>query len=166
MLGLTRTRFVRGAVRPRRPRPPWAIAESEFITRCTRCGACAQACSPGIVVPGAGGFPEVDFERGGCLFCGECARVCSPHALRIVAGGPPWRLRAAVAAVCLGARGVVCGSCVDACDTQAIVLRTHAGGAGMPQVDGHGCTGCGACMSVCPASAIVVREPAVTGAPV
>jgi len=57
-------------------RPPFALAELEFLLACTRCGECAVACPHGVVflLParlGAQvlGTPALDLLTKGCLLC-------------------------------------------------------------------------------------------------
>jgi ferredoxin-type protein NapF len=155
----TRRGILRG--RPRPPPlhpPPWADPAA-LVERCTRCGACAEACPEGIVVPGEGGFPEVRFALGECTFCGACARAC-PEPVFAPADGRPWDLAAAVGEGCLAARGIVCGSCRDACPEGAMRLRPALGGGAEPRVDAAACTGCGACVAACPADAVAMRPGA------
>ncbi|WP_131112197.1 4Fe-4S dicluster domain-containing protein [Sulfuricystis thermophila] len=51
---------------------------------------------------------------------------------------------------------VVCRSCGDACDEQAIRFSPRLGSAALPVVLTERCTGCGACLPVCPAGAITL----------
>jgi ferredoxin-type protein NapF len=153
----SRRRLLRGYAgeRPaavRKPRLPW-LDTGAFHERCTRCGDCARACPEGIVAPGDGGFPHIDFARGGCTFCGACADACS-EALFSHREGAPWRLRVAIGAGCLARTGVVCESCRDGCDTRAIRFTPAPGRVPAPVLDLERCTGCGACVGVCPVSAI------------
>lgn len=135
-------------------RPPFAVAEAAFTDLCTRCGDCATACPPGIIVM-AGGFPEVNFQQSGCDFCGDCARACRDGALVPVAG-TGWRHAVAVADACLAAQGVVCRVCGEQCEAGAIRFRPAVGGRAAPVVDPAACTGCGACIAPCPAGAVSV----------
>ena len=41
-------------------RPPWSGDESHFLTHCTRCDACINACENNILQRGAGGYPSVN----------------------------------------------------------------------------------------------------------
>ena len=159
---ISRARFLRGDFSGRRQpiRPPWAIPEDRFVARCTRCDACLLACSPGVIVRGSGGFPQVDFSRGECTFCGRCADACGEGAFAPRAQTAPWHWVARIGEGCLAVRRVVCRSCGDACEARAIRFRLEAGGAGWPVMDGAACSGCGACVSVCPAGAIDMTERA------
>ncbi|STP18901.1 ferredoxin-type protein [Escherichia coli] len=50
-------------------RPPWSGDESHFLTHCTRCDACINACENNILQRGAGGYPSVNFKNNECSFC-------------------------------------------------------------------------------------------------
>ncbi|MBS1173848.1 MAG: napF [Proteobacteria bacterium] len=144
---ISRGRFLRGDFGGRRRpiRPPWALAEDEFIERCTRCADCIGACPTRIVAKGPGGFPHIDFSRGECTFCGRCASACRAGALRIGAEGAPWRLAATIADRCLA--------------LNAIRFGARAGGVAVPELAPDRCSGCGACFGICPVNAIEISEP-------
>lgn len=159
----SRRALLRGRVRPEaRPRPPWALAEADFVSTCTRCDACIDACPESILARGDGGFPIVDFNAGECTFCQDCVDACRPRALRLdttdAPAAAPWSIKAAVQDKCLALHGVHCQACRDACPTGAIrfPLRT---GVPRPVVDPAQCTGCGACVAPCPVEAVLVRQP-------
>ena len=161
---VSRRQFLRGDVRGRRARirPPWALPEAAFTAQCTRCDDCVTACPDSLIVHGSGGYPELDFGRGGCDFCGKCAAACRAGAFQAVAAGSlgAWFHRAAIDARCLSARGVVCRTCGDHCETKAIRFRLATAGRSFAQVDLARCTGCGACMAVCPVVAVTMQVPA------
>lgn len=156
----SRRDFLRGrrSSVPPAPRPPWALAEAEFLAGCTRCGECLRACPAGILVSGEGGFPTVDFARGECSFCGECVSVCAPRVLYRDAGRPAWNHRARIFDACLARQGVECRICGEACGTGALRFRPRAGGVALPQLDDAACTGCGACLAPCPTRAIAMAQ--------
>lgn len=139
-------------------RPPWALAESDFLDRCTRCGECVAACPTALLIKGDGGFPEADFTPGraseGCTFCGACLDVCRDGALVKQPDQPAWTLRAIFGEACLAARDVVCRTCGEACETRAISFPPQIGGVARPQLAADACTGCGACLADCPTQAI------------
>lgn len=139
-------------------RPPWAIAESSFTDRCSRCGDCVRVCPTDLLVSGAGSFPEADFTPGrasdGCTFCGECLRACTTGALLAQSAQAPWRLRVVFGAECLTQQGVVCHTCSDFCDANAIRFQLATGGISRPELDEQACTGCALCLADCPTQAI------------
>lgn len=142
------------------PRPPWAREERDFISSCTRCDACIDACPTAILVRADGGFPAVDFSRGECTFCGDCVTHCAPRALlRPAEGDAPWSSKASIGQACLAAAGVECRVCGETCPAGAIRFRPRIGGVALPQLEAEACTGCGACFAPCPTRAIVVQAP-------
>lgn len=155
---LGRRNFLRGRWRPapRRVRPPWGLAEADFTDRCTRCPACRAACPQDIIVAGDGGFPEVDFQRGECTFCGACREACNAGAFS-ARSAPPWRLEVRIGADCLALREVVCRSCAEQCERDAIVFRRNGARVALPGLDEQRCTACGACVGSCPSRAISVQ---------
>lgn len=157
--GITRTQFLRGDFSgPRHViRPPWAVAEPDFVAACSRCGDCLGACPEKILEKGRGGFPQVNFGLGECSFCGECAKICKSGALRGVEQAP-WNLKASIAPSCLALKQVVCRSCGESCPTGAIRFRISAGAVTCPEIDPAACTGCGACFAPCPAGAVTIGE--------
>nr|WP_083483069.1 ferredoxin-type protein NapF [Thauera sp. 63] len=158
----SRRGFLRGRVRAAAPapRPPWAREERDFISSCTRCDACIDACPTAILVRADGGFPAVDFSRGECTFCGDCVTHCAPRALlRPAEGDAPWSFKASIGQACLAAAGVECRVCGETCPAGAIRFRPRIGGVALPQLEAEACTGCGACFAPCPTRAIVVQAP-------
>lgn len=149
---ISRMQFLRGDLRGERSsiRPPWALDEADFVDTCERCDDCIRACPQGILMRGRGGFPELDFSRGGCTFCADCVGACQVRALAGDGERPPWRLRPSFGEACLSRRGIVCRVCGDACEAVAIRFKLARGGVALPEVDGSGCTGCGVCVAICP----------------
>ena len=141
--------------RPRPHRPPWAVAERSFIQLCDSCGDCIRACPEGILISGRGGYPQVDFSRGGCSFCGECAGACQRGGLGS-SDGHPWNQKVFIAQSCRSNQGSECHACGESCPTSAIQFRPQGGGSGMPMLEQALCNGCGACISVCLVNAIDV----------
>lgn len=160
--GSTRRAFLLGRGRVRTAiRPPWAFPEARFLDACERCGDCLRVCETRIIRTGAGGYPEVSFEQAGCTLCGDCAVVCKGRALSTdPASVRPWGHRVRISEGCLSRLGVVCRSCVEACDERAIRFRPKVGRSALPSLEGALCTGCGQCLGRCPVNAIQIdHEP-------
>ena len=159
-----RRQLLRGDTGARRLplRPPWAVAEPLFIDACSRCGDCINQCPEVILIKGSGGFPEVDFSRGECTFCGDCVKNCQTDALQQFEQLPPWNYHATISDACITHKQVVCRSCVEQCEPEAITLTPQPGGVGTPELDSERCSGCGACVSVCPSQAIQIQPTTET----
>lgn len=153
---LTRRQLLRGdfSAKASSLPPPWAV--SKFAAACTRCDACVSVCPTGVLARGDGGFPATDYGSGECTFCGDCASACRDGALVRRDAQAPWSRRIVIDATCLTRAGVVCRSCGEHCDAQAIRFAPQAGGVANPSLDAAACTGCGACVAVCPNRAIRV----------
>lgn len=156
MTNISRRQFLRGDFSAKKTaiRPPWALAETDFLAACTRCRDCVNVCPEHILVFDKGAYPTVDFARGECTFCGKCAEACLPRALQKREGETPWPLKAHIGNSCVARNNVVCRACGDACAVQAIRFRPAVMAAAQPEVDAKKCTGCGACFAPCPANAI------------
>jgi len=73
-------------------RPPGALAEEEFLTRCIKCGQCMRVCPTNVIQPGGieGGLenlwtPVLNNRIGssGCQYnCTACGQVCPTSAIR------------------------------------------------------------------------------------
>lgn len=143
-------------------RPPWALPEQAFQERCSRCGDCVSACPTHLLVSGGGAYPEADFNpaRTGanCTFCAACVDTCATGALVRQTGVPPWTLRAVINGDCLTSRQVVCYTCRDQCEFDAIRFQWAVGGMAVPLVEAGNCNGCGACIADCPTQAIRIQS--------
>ncbi len=139
-------------------RPPWSMAEADFLARCDRCGDCITACQENILKAGSGQYPEVDFSTDGCAFCGACVRACTHGALGPDTEWPPWMLTLIIDDGCLASRGVDCRVCGEQCEYAAIRFIPVLRSVSRPHVEAGQCTGCGACVGPCPTGAIRLSE--------
>jgi MauM/NapG family ferredoxin protein len=174
---------------PKLLRPPGALDELEFLTKCTRCDKCMRACPENaiLVAPPSAGLalktPYIDPRSVPCFLCTTlpCIAVCEDEALiwpnRTLAGGTvidgPRATRMGTARVkqarCVTWETVdrdarACRICVDRCPypEEAIRISKPVEGEtiGHPVVDAETCTGCGICMFACPAEpTAIVVDP-------
>ena len=160
-------------------RPPGALAEPAFLTRCIKCSLCQQACPTGALHPAIGqagveGFwtPVLVPRRGWCEFaCTRCGEVCPTGAIgRLTAarktgydGRPPVSIGTAFVdrGRCLPwAMKTPCIVCEEMCptDPKAIWLETvtetdrlgRTVTVQRPWVEPVLCVGCGICENRCP----------------
>lgn len=152
--------------------PPWSVSQASFLELCTRCGDCVSGCPENILIPGSGGFPTTNFKHNECTFCGDCVSACPSGALTRATGTHqltdheridiPWHQAPDISDKCLAQQGVVCRSCGDACEPEAIVfnwgdLENGTRGVATPSVNNDLCNGCGACISICPSDALTMQ---------
>ena len=160
-------------------RPPGALEESAFLSRCITCGACAASCPTGVIISdlgrsGINGLftPVLDMRRGWCEpSCNRCTVVCPTEALTEVnskdkqAIGEPAKVVIGTAFMDRGrclpwAMERPCIVCEEMCPTspKAIwlndveVLKSDGERVTLqqPHVDPELCTGCGLCENRCP----------------
>jgi len=138
-------------------RPPGAVAESEFLAGCTRCGDCIRACPHQAIrlaperLRAAAGTPIIDPAEQPCLMCADtpCITACTPGVLRrqTEASVPAIGVARIATVDCLAHQGTTCSSCSERCPVEGAITLTN----GRPQVAADACTGCGICHHVCPA---------------
>ncbi len=174
---------------PKLLRPPGALDELEFLTKCTRCDKCMRACPENaiLVAPPSAGLalrtPYIDPRSVPCFLCTTlpCITACEEGALiwpkRTIVGGTlvdgPKAVRMGTARVkqtrCVTWETVdrearACRICVDRCPYPEEAIRITKPGEGEtighPEVDAETCTGCGICVFACPAEPMaIVVEP-------
>jgi len=142
-------------------RPPYAIAELEFLLTCTRCSDCITACPHAVIFPLASrlgaevaGTPALDLLNKGCHLCPDwpCVNACTTGALqRSVEAdtgemSDPLLARVKInTSMCLPYQGPECGVCVEVCPVVgALQLQQDK-----PVINQSVCTGCAMCREVC-----------------
>lgn len=145
-------------------RPPGARPELDFLEACRRCGACREACAPGVLLAlgeaygAAAGTPGLFPESGPCELCEDlpCAAACPSGALEAPATWTAVRLGLARVApdLCLDVTGTPCDLCALTCPTEVRAIRLTSRG---PRVDPDRCTGCGLCVAACPTEPKAMR---------
>ncbi|HLP30557.1 MAG TPA: 4Fe-4S dicluster domain-containing protein [Geothrix sp.] len=165
---------------PKLLRPPGALEELEFLTKCTRCDKCVRACPENAILkaPPTAGLamktPYLDPRSIPCFLCTTlpCIAECDDEALvwprLTLADGTelegPKAVRMGTARIkpslCVtwgtdDREARACQVCVDRCPypDEAIRIAAPAEGrtVGHPEVVAEACTGCGLCVFACPA---------------
>jgi MauM/NapG family ferredoxin protein len=137
-------------------RPPGALDESAFLSRCIRCTRCAEACQARCIHlfgPEAGGLqgtPYILPSRRGCNLCLACGPACPTEALVPVDSREGVSIGVAVVdeRLCVSHNGTgICGACHTVCPLRdkAITQDQH----NAPVVHAESCTGCGLCEEAC-----------------
>lgn len=150
-------------------RPPGALKEKDFVTRCIRCGNCMRVCvtnglQPVMLESGLQGIwtPQLVPEIGACEYlCRMCTLVCPTGAITRLELNEKKKIRLGTARVhrtiCLPWRGEEhCIVCEEHCPVEEKAIKlTKAELNGeiflRPAVDIGLCIGCGRCQNVCPA---------------
>ncbi len=137
-------------------RPPGALPESEFLTRCINCGVCGELCPRGTIKFFTGSLegevqphtPYILAADVGCDLCLECTQGCPTGALTPLENKRDVNMGLAVIEenLCLPyIRQGICGACYTICPTRAIRLEMQR----HPKVKNDKCVGCGLCEEVC-----------------
>ncbi len=155
-------------------RPPGFQNESDFLSRCIKCGRCIEAC-PYMCIGTApfssgaqSGTPQIDPRRQACRLCDSfpCTKTCPTGALRDVETIDDVRMGTAVINydLCIAMAGNRCEVCYRACpliDKAITIDYTVREGDAIhsvfaPKINADECVGCGICVERC-----VVSEPEV-----
>lgn len=136
-------------------RPPGALAEAEFLSRCIHCFLCQDVCPPGCIQMKPDGeadrqTPYIIPRLKACTLCLKCGEVCPTGALQPLLEKK--EVRMGVAAVdeelCVShLRTGACGACFTACPIRGQAITQGLYNA--PYVHPEHCTGCGLCEEVC-----------------
>lgn len=152
-------------------RPPGALAEKDFIARCTRCQRCVQVCPTNVIVPASLSYgivrmntPVVTFRMSYCNSCLKCSERCPSGALTPVTK-ETLDIGAAVISPpdCVAWDWTGCTICVDECPLKAIYLDEGK----RPVVIPEKCNGCGICELKCPSTALrkTIKNKGITVKP-
>ncbi len=144
-----------------RLRPPGALKEEDFLSACTRCFKCGNAC-PNDCIQFTGledglenAFtPYIVARERACTLCGVCADVCPTGALKpFLATREGWAesvdmgLARVNEAMCYSFNGRTCGACYRACPLAGSAMKI--GIFETPLVQPENCVGCGLCEQAC-----------------
>ncbi|WP_052507124.1 4Fe-4S binding protein [Desulfonatronovibrio magnus] len=156
-------------------RPPGAVLERDFQSRCVRCGLCMKACPTNTLQPvwleaGLDGIfsPKMLPRRGPCeVMCNVCGHVCPTGAIRALSLEEKMWARVGTSYVipykCLAWEwDRECLVCYEVCPYAAIELkRVDSRSVPVPYVLPNKCSGCGACEYHCPvqAGSAIIVEP-------
>ncbi|MBD3315493.1 MAG: 4Fe-4S binding protein [Chitinivibrionales bacterium] len=158
-------------------RPPGAVPDDEFNSRCLGCAHCLKACPTNAIQPctfadGAHRLftPKIVARVGGCEeTCHLCGHVCPTGAIRKLSYEEKRFVKIGTAVIdrrrCLAwEQNKECVVCDEVCPYNAITthfLETTTGPFRVPVVDEDLCLGCGMCEHHCPIfdkAAIVVYK--------
>lgn len=149
-------------------RPPGAVPEQQFLSRCIRCGECMKVCKtnglqPSNMVSGIDRLwtPRLVPRRGACEEkCTMCGQVCPTQAIRSLPVEEKVFTKIGTAVIdrnrCIAwEQDKLCLICDEICPYDAIEFRivdNFTGPFKRPFVIEDKCTGCGWCEHKCPVS--------------
>lgn len=149
-------------------RPPGALAEKEFRSKCISCGVCVNVCYvmkyDAIAIAGLNdirnfGTPHIkDMRDFPCALCMECPKHCPTGALtKIEKEKVAMGMALIDFGLCFGWNGDVCLSCSKACPLGAHVFDFYHGEWGNQPYINEKCVGCGLCVKYCPLGGSAIK---------
>lgn len=173
LAGLAHADILRQSTSEGLVRPPGSRPETDFLSRCLRCGACMKACPTGGLQPAwlQAGFsgmftPFLEPRSGACKpDCAACGTVCPTQAIHSLPLKEKQWAKMGTAVIdrktCLAwAEDRRCMVCKENCPYGAVDVVVQKGHvAPVPVVHEKRCFGCGFCEKHCPKarSAILVK---------
>jgi len=135
-------------------RPPGAVDEATFLSRCTKCNACVDICPHDAIthaplaLRSAAGTPIIDPAKSPCRMCEDlpCISACPEQALLPIDIWPIATARL-LDYNCLAHQGSFCTVCEEQCPVPGAITLSE----GKPTIHAAACTGCGICHFACPA---------------
>lgn len=149
-------------------RPPAALKEEKFLTRCIRCGNCMKVCitnglQPVLMEGGLSSMwtpklvPEVGYCEYNCTLCGD---VCPTGAIPHLSLDQKQKTKLGLAFIDTGlclpwSKNTECIVCEEHCPVsqKAIKLEkvtVNGKALSRPYIDWQLCVGCGICQNKCP----------------
>ncbi len=135
-------------------RPPHAVDEPSFLSGCTRCNKCIEACPHDAIgiaperFRSAAGTPYIEPLAAPCWMCPDtpCVPVCEPGVLSFAL---PRKMADALIQEhdCLAHQDTFCTICLEHCPVEGAITFEN----NVPIIHQETCTGCGVCQHVCPA---------------
>ena len=156
LLRAKRAKALVSPVTTNRLRPPGAVSERIFPSKCIRCGRCVEVCPYKSIVPldaRAGiyaGTPLIYAEKVPCYLCMKCVDVCPTGTLQPIKQKDT-RMGLAVIDKHLcktwNQELALCRTCYNVCPFKETAIKLDQL---RPVVIEDYCTGCGICTHGCP----------------